>query len=78
MAFINNEEKLRMFMKILKGKALDHGYKENELYPKFLLTYEQDQDRFDLPRQIVLDIALEILSGKQKPEYLFQYDLAPE
>ena len=58
---IDSKEKLRVHLKTFKYKNLVRGVDKFALYPLFCQYYKKHQERFDLPKMDVLEMATIIL-----------------
>lgn len=60
MNVIDSETKLKFFLKIFKKKALEQGHNQYSLYPNFCILLDKDKEKFKLPKEVMLDMALDI------------------
>ena len=58
---INTELKLKFHLKALKLKMLNQGMEDVMLYPTFCAYYDKNKNNYDLPKEVVLNMACEIL-----------------
>jgi hypothetical protein len=58
---IDTIDKLKAHLKLLRIKLLREGYNELQLYPMFCLYYDKNKERYQLPKEQILDNACEIL-----------------
>ena len=58
---IDTIEKLKANLKVFKMKFLKGGCDKMQLYPLFCAHYDKNKERYQLPKETVLDYACEIL-----------------
>lgn len=58
---INTEARLRVHLKLFKRQCDKSGLDTMLYYPVFCEHYSKNQEKYDLPNGVVLDMACEIL-----------------
>lgn len=60
MIIYDTEEKLEKHLKTLKKLWLREGVNELNLYPQFCIFHQKNKEKYQLPKEIVLSMALDI------------------
>lgn len=63
---IDTEKKLEINLKLFKKSALANGAGVFDVYPLFGLYYQNNQHKFQLPKEIVYNMACDILIGEEE------------
>lgn len=58
---ITTIDQLKIHLKVLRMKLVNNGITGYELYPQFCLYYAKNKEKYQLPKEVVLEHACEIL-----------------
>ena len=59
--FITTEDQLERKLKVFKVKLKNEGFEDLQLYPLFCVHYDKHKELYQLPQEMVLDKACDIL-----------------
>lgn len=65
---IDNELKLTIHLKAIKRRFIERGCNMYEFYPLFCIYYDRNKEDYNLPKQIILDKALDIFLEPEKAD----------
>ncbi|MEW4233473.1 hypothetical protein Q0N71_29365 [Bacillus thuringiensis] len=60
---IDNVEKLRVHLKMFKKQCEKQNVNEFSIYPNFCVYLDKNKDKYDLPKETILNEALDIFLG---------------